>query len=89
MEISKSIPIALISGLVVQGAAIVWTASMMSSNIQNNSENIDQLAYRLNKVEEAVHAQEILVARIDENIKAIRTFVERIEPNDQRASYAQ
>jgi len=39
-HLNKSVPITLIFGLIVQGAAIVWTVSMMMSDIEDNSEEI-------------------------------------------------
>ena len=77
-HLSKSVPITLIVGLITQGAAIVWTVSMMMSDIDKNAQELRKVETRLTKVEDAVHAQAISMARIDENIKAIRGFVERI-----------
>lgn len=77
-HLSKSVPITLIVGLITQGAAIVWTVSMMMSDIDKNAQELRKVEIRLTKVEDAVHAQAVSMARIDENIKAIRGFVERI-----------
>jgi hypothetical protein len=77
-HLSKSVPITLIVGLITQGAAIVWTVSMMMSDIDKNAQELRKVEIRLTKVEDAVHTQAISMARIDENIKAIRGFVERI-----------
>lgn len=77
-HLSKSVPITLIVGLITQGAAIVWTVSMMMSDIDKNAQELRKVEIRLTKVEDAVQEQAISMARIDENIKAIRGFVERI-----------
>ena len=77
-HLSKSVPITLIFGLLVQGAAIVWTVSMMMSDIDKNAQELRKVEIRLTKVEDAVQEQAVSMARIDENIKAIRGFVERI-----------
>tara|TARA_B100000768_G_scaffold176994_1_gene190560 strand:+ start:333 stop:578 length:246 start_codon:yes stop_codon:yes gene_type:complete len=71
----------LIFGLVVQGAAIVWTVSMMMSDIQENRKDIGQMQLRVSSLEDAVQDQAISLARIDENIKAIRGAVEAIATN--------
>jgi len=71
----------LIFGLVVQGAAIVWTVSMMMSDIQENRKDIGQMQLRVSSLEDAVQDQAISLARIDENIKAIRGAVEVIATN--------
>ena len=77
-HLSKSVPITLIVGLITQGAAIVWTVSMMMSDIDKNAQELRKVEIRLTKVEDAVQEQAVSMARIDENIKAIRGVVERI-----------
>ena len=71
----------LIFGLIVQGAAIVWTVSMMMSDIQENRKDIGEMQLRVSSLENAVHEQALSLARIDENIKAIRGAVEAIATN--------
>ena len=39
-HLSKSVPLGLIIGLITQGAAIVWTVSMMMSDIESNRDDI-------------------------------------------------
>ena len=75
-HLSKSVPLTLIFGLVVQGAAIVWTVSMMMSDIDTNAAAITNLDFRVEKIEDLVQSQAVAMARIDENIKAIRKSVE-------------
>ena len=77
-HLSKSVPISLIFGLITQGAAIVWTVSMMMGDIDRNRQDIFQLENKIGKVEQAVQDQAISMARIDENIKAIRQAVEKM-----------
>jgi hypothetical protein len=77
-HLSKSVPITLIFGLITQGAAIVWTVSMMMGDIDRNRQDIFQLEDKLGKVEQAVQDQAVSMARIDENIKAIRQAVEKM-----------
>jgi len=77
-HISKSVPATIIFGLVTQAAAIVWTVSMMQADIQQNTEKLISFSQRINKVEEMVQSQAISMARIDENIKAIRKSVEQM-----------
>lgn len=77
-HLSKSVPVTLIIGLITQGAAIVWTVSMMMSDISANREDIVNVQNRVGRLEEAVHEQAVSMARIDENIKAIRQAVEKM-----------
>lgn len=77
-HLSKSVPATLLFGLVTQAAAIVWTVSMMMSDIDRNSENLNSFSERVTKVEAMVQSQAVSMARIDENIKAIRKSVEQM-----------
>ena len=81
-HLSRSVPITLIFGLIAQAAAIVWTVSMMMSDIERNGEDIMRLQSRMSIVEDATQRQAVSMARIDENIKAIRQSVEKMA-NDQ------
>ena len=80
-HLSKSVPITLIFGLLVQGAAIVWTVSMMMSDIEDNREDIVAIEQRMGRLEDSVQSQAVALARIDENIKAIRSSVEKMANN--------
>ena len=82
-HLSKSVPITLIFGLLVQGAAIVWTVSMMMSDIEANREDIVAIEQRMGRLEDAVHSQAVSLARIDENIKAIRSSVEKMADKNE------
>ena len=77
-HLSRSVPITLIFGLIAQAGAIVWTVSMMMSDIERNAEEIMRLQSRIAIVEDAAQRQAISMARIDENIKAIRQSVEKM-----------
>ena len=75
---SEKFPIGLVIGLVTQGAAIVWTVSMMMSDIESNREKIIETQQRIGRLEDSTQSQAIAIARIDENIKAIREAVEKM-----------
>jgi septal ring factor EnvC (AmiA/AmiB activator) len=81
-HLSKSVPVSLILALVIQAAAIVWTVSQMQSSIEANANSIVRIETRTEKLELAVQGQAVALARIDENIKAIRMSVERIASKD-------
>lgn len=74
---NNNLSIGLILGLVTQGAAIVWTVSMMMSDIEANREDIVESQLNIQRLNLAVQTQAISNARIDENIKAIRDIMER------------
>ena len=75
---SEKFPIGLVIGLVTQGAAIVWTVSMMMSDIESNREKIIETQQRIGRLEDSTQSQAIAIARIDENIKGIREAVEKM-----------
>lgn len=75
-HVSKSVPATLLFGLLTQAAAIVWTVSMMLSDIESNQADIIEMQMRLAALEEIVQSQAVSMARIDENIKTIRNIVE-------------
>ena len=77
-HLSKSVPLGLIIGLITQGAAIVWTVSMMMSDIETNRKDITETQMRVSRLETSVQNQAVSMARIDENIKAIRSAVEKM-----------
>ena len=75
-----NISVGLIVGLLTQGAAIVWTVSMMMSDIEDNRDDILANQANIQRLNLAVQTQAISNARIDENIKAIRDIMERPLP---------
>ena len=82
-HLNKSVPISLIVALVAQAAAIVWTVSNMSSTIDRNAMDIVRLDARTASLEKIVQDQAVAMARIDENIKAIRQYVEQMIKQQQ------
>lgn len=77
-QLSKSVPVTLLLGLVTQAAAIVWTVSTMQADIQRNTRDLIAFTSRMIKVEEMVQSQAVSMGRIDENIMHIRKSVEQM-----------
>ena len=75
---SKSVPISLIFAIAVQTVALVWYLSNLDATVMHNSEQLTRQDTRLTQVEDDTQAQQVALARIDENIKAIRSAVERM-----------
>ena len=82
MDLNKSFPLAIILGLLGQAGGIVWTVSMMMSDIERNRMDLNTMYVRVGKIEDMVYSQAVSVARIDENIKAIRSSVESMALKD-------
>lgn len=75
-HLSKSVPITFLFGLIVQAIAIVYVVSMTISNVEKNREDLTRLEIRVSTIEDNIHALAVSMARMDENIKAIRSAVE-------------
>lgn len=72
-HVSKSIPLTVLIGLAVQGAAFVWYVSAMQAQIEGNTKNIERLERDFVTLESASNAQAIQLGRIEEGIKAINS----------------
>ena len=75
-HLSKSVPITFLFGLIVQAIAIVYVVSMTIANVEKNREDLTRLEIRVSTIEDNIHALAVSIARMDENIKAIRSAVE-------------
>jgi len=64
-HVSKSIPLTVLIGLAVQGAAFVWYASAMQAQIDGNTKSIERLERDFGTLESA--------SNIEEGIKAINS----------------
>jgi len=77
-HLSKSVPISIIGAVVVQTVTIVWFIANLNANVQTNTRDLVRHETRIETLEASVQAQAISVARMDENIQAIRDMVEQL-----------
>lgn len=75
-HLSKSVPITFILAICLQTIALIWFVATLRNDVDNNQTEIVRHAVRLETLESIVQSQSISLARIDENIKAIRDAVE-------------
>lgn len=75
-HLSKSVPISIIIGFIMQFAGFVWWTSQLDSRVSLNSSEIIRLETRTDKLEEIVQSQAVTLGRMDENIKSIRVILE-------------
>ena len=80
--LTKSMPITFTLAIIAQTVALVWYVSSLDNSIKNNSKDLLRQEARLNSLETVVHKQALTMARIDENIKSIRTAVEYLAKKD-------
>ncbi len=77
-HLSKSVPITLVAAIVLQTVAIVWYVSQLDGSVKNNTRDLVRHETRLESLERIVQTQAVTMARMDENIKAIRNAVEEM-----------
>lgn len=77
-HLSKSVPISIIGAVVVQTVTIVWFIANLNANVQTNTRDLVRHETRIETLEASVQAQAVSVARMDENIQAIRDMVEQL-----------
>jgi len=76
-HLSKSVPVTFILAIVMQTIALVWFVASLDSEIESNTKELVRHETRLIALEASVQAQAVAMGRIDENIKAIKTMMER------------
>lgn len=77
-HLSKSVPLSIIFAVIVQTVTLVWFIAGLNASIDNNARDIVRHETRLESLETSVQNQAISVARMDENIQAIRQMLEQM-----------
>ena len=76
-HLSKSFNITQILAIFAQTVALIWFVLELRNDVDNNAMQIVRQETRIENLESIVQNQSVLLARIDENLKAIREAVER------------
>jgi len=86
-HLSKSVPITFILSIMAQTIALIWFVATLRNDVDHNSVRIERISIahetRLETLENIVQTQSVLLARIDENLKGIRSVLEEFK-DDQR-----
>jgi type VI protein secretion system component VasK len=77
-HLSKSAPISFIGAILGQTIALVWFVASLNNGIENNAREIVRHDTRIESLEASVQSQAVSMARMSENIQAIRDIVERM-----------
>jgi cell division protein FtsB len=77
-HLSKSVPLSIIFAVIVQTVTLVWFIAGLTASIDRNSRDIIRHETRIESLETSVQNQAISVARMDENIQAIRQMLEQM-----------
>ena len=78
-HLSKSVPATFVLAIVVQTVGLVWYMSSLDANVTTNAREIARQEIRINEIEKTAQIQAVMLGRIDENIKAIRDAVDRMQ----------
>lgn len=76
-HLSRSVPISLIFAIFCQTVALIWFVATLRNDVDSNRTEIIRLDTRTTNLETVVQSQAVTLARIDENIKGIREYLER------------
>jgi hypothetical protein len=78
-HLSKSVPLTFVVAIFIQTASLVWYVSSMDNTIRNNEKELLRQDVRIQSLEGVVQTQALTLARIDENIKSIRSMMEAVQ----------
>jgi hypothetical protein len=76
-HLSRSVPITFIFAIACQTVALIWFVATLRNDVDTNRDQILRLDVRASSLEAIVQTQAVTLARIDENIKGIRQYLER------------
>ena len=76
-HLSKSVPISFILAIVGQTIALIWFVATLRNDVDNNAASILRAEIQIENMDRVVRDQAVMLARIDENLKAIRDAIER------------
>jgi cell division protein FtsB len=77
-HLSKSVPLSIIFAVVIQTITLVWFIAGLNASIDSNAKDIVRHETRIESLETSVQNQAVAVARMDENIQAIRQMLEQM-----------
>lgn len=80
-HLSKSFNITQVIAIVAQTMALIWFVLDIRNDVDNNMEVNRVQNERILTLESMAQGQAVMLARIDENLKAIRDAIERLNRN--------
>ena len=78
-HLSKSVPISIITGLIMQALMLVWGASAINSNVNNNTNRITAIESTVAEVWKVTNFQAVQLGRIEEGVDSSKRTIERVE----------
>jgi len=80
MDINWTV-VTIVGALLAQGAAIVWSVSSMVSDIKYNKSAITEMRINNERLANDVHENDVMIARIDANVEAIKDALNVVTTN--------
>lgn len=77
-HLSRSVPLSMIFAIACQTVALIWFVATLRNDVDANQMKIVQLETRTKDLSGMVQDQSVMIARMDENIKAIRDIIEKM-----------
>ena len=77
-HLSRSVPLTMIFAIACQTVALIWFVATLRNDVDANQSKIIQLETRTETLSSMVQDQSVMIARMDENIKAIRDIIEKM-----------
>ena len=74
--VSKEIPLTVVVACVMYTVTLIWFFANLQNGVTSNKEHLIRDSARIEILESVVQNQAVSMARIDENIKAIREMAE-------------
>ena len=75
-SVSKDVPLTVIVAGVMYTVTLIWFFANLQNGVTSNKERLIRDEARIEILENIVQSQAVSMARIDENIKAIREMAE-------------
>jgi len=76
-HLNKSVPVSFILAILCQTIALIWFVATLRNDVDNNANAIARTQIQVESIDRIVRDQSVLLARIDENLKAIKDAIER------------
>lgn len=84
-HLDKKVPVAIIAVLLMQVAGLVWWGSQIESRVSVAERDITRVERQQETARRAAQLQAVQLGRIEENLSAMRTDIQRlIETLDRR-----
>ena len=77
-HLSKSVPLSIIFAVIAQTVTLVWFIAGLDASIDQNSRDLVRHETRIEALEASAQSQAVSLARMDENIQAIRSMLEQM-----------